>query len=130
MSRGIESEVCIGMNDDFESIPGVSAAAIRKTSDGEMVFRRASAEGLIQACTAAQIAVLGVEIFPGLNVSTYDLFLTNDPKEGSWSQYVRLNNVLAGDFLRNNPASSDSECILTTASWREFRQIQELRRNS
>jgi hypothetical protein len=38
--------------------------------------------------------------------------------------------VLAEDFLRNNPASSDSECILKTASWREFCQIQEFRCNS
>ncbi len=118
------------MGNDFEAVPGVSAAAIRKMTDGEMVFKRAGAEGLIQACTAARIAVLGVEIFPGLNVSTYDLFLKNDPKEVGWSQYVRVNNVLAEDFLRNNPASGDSECVLTTASWREFRQIQELRRNS
>jgi len=109
------------MGKDFEAIPGVSAAAIRRMSGGEMVFSRTSAEGLIQACTAALIAVLGVEIFPGLNVSTYDLFLKNDLKEGSWSQYVRVNNVLAGDFLRNNSASGDSECVLTTASWREFR---------
>ncbi len=105
MNREIESEVCTGMSNDFEAVPGVSAAAIRRMSDGEMVFSRASAEGLIQECTAAQIAVLGVEIFPGLNVSTYDLFLKNDPKEGSWSQYVRLNNVLAEDFLRNNPST-------------------------
>jgi hypothetical protein len=111
------------MGKDFEMVPGVSAAAIRKMSNGEMVFTRAGAEGLIQACTAAQVAVLGVEIFPRLNVSTYDLFLKNELKEGSWSQYVRVNNVLAEDFLRNNPASSDSECVLTTASWREFRKI-------
>jgi hypothetical protein len=111
------------MGKDFEALPGVSTAAIRRMSDGEMVFSRTSAEGLIQACTAALIAVLGVEIFPGLNVSTYDLFLKNDLKEGSWSQYVRVNNVLAGDFLRNNSASGDSECVLTTASWREFREM-------
>jgi len=118
------------MSDDFEAVPGVSAAVIRKMADGEMVFTRASAEGVIQACTAAQIAVLSVEIFPGLNVSTYDLFLKNDLKEASWSQYVRVNNVLAQDFLRDSPASSDSECVLTTASRREFRQLQELRRSS
>jgi hypothetical protein len=114
------------MSDDFEAVPGVSAAAIRKMADGEIVFGRASAAALIPACTAAQIAVLGVEIFPGLNVSTYDSFLKNDPKETNWSQYVQVNNVLAEDFLRNNPASSDSECVLTTASWREFCRIQGL----
>lgn len=116
------------MSHDFEAVPGVSTAAIRKIADGEIVFKRAGAAALIPACTAAQIAVLGVEIFPGLNVSTYDLFLKNDPKEANWSQYVQVNNVLAEDFLRNNPASSDSECVLTTASWREFCRIQELRR--
>jgi hypothetical protein len=117
------------MSGDFEAAPGVAAAAIRKM-DGEMVFTRASAVELIPACTVAQIAVLGVEIFPGLNVSTYGLFLKNNPEEGTWFQYVRVNNVLAEDFLRSNPASSDSECILTTASWREFRQIKQLRCNS
>jgi hypothetical protein len=118
------------MSDDYEAVPGVSAAAIRRTADGEMIFSRASAERLIQACTAAQIAVLGVEMFPGLNVSTYDLLLKNDPKEVSWPQYVKANNVLAEDFVRDNPASSDSECVLITASWREFRQIREPRGNS
>jgi hypothetical protein len=116
------------MGDDFGAVPGVSSAVIRRMANGEMVFTRDRAADLIPACTAAQVAVLGVEIFPGLNVSTYNLFLTNDPKEGNWSQYVRVNNVLAEDFLRNNPAAGNSECILTTASWREFRQIQEVRR--
>jgi hypothetical protein len=115
---------------DLEQVPGVSAAVIRKLDNGEMVFTRASATALIEGCTAAQIAVLGVEIFPGLNVSTYDLFLKNDQNEASWPGYVRVNNVLAENFLRNNPAPSDSECILTTASWREFCVIQKLRRNS
>ncbi|GEM_PF-6428129 len=108
----------------------MSAAVIRKLDNGEMVFTRHSAADLVAACTAAQIAVLAVEIFPGLNVSTYDLFLKDDTKEAGWPDYVRVNNVLAEDFLKNNPAPSNAECVLTTASWREFRQIREFRRNS
>ncbi len=118
------------MSVDLEEVPGVSAAAIRKTPDGEIVFCRASALALIPACTAAKIAVLGVEILPGLNISTYDLFLKNDLYEANWSEYVRVNNALAEDFLRTNPASDNSECILTAASWREFQQIQDSRNKS
>jgi hypothetical protein len=57
------------MSDDFEAVPGVSPAVIRRMVNGEMVFTRERATGLIPACTAAQIAVLSVEILPGLNVS-------------------------------------------------------------
>jgi hypothetical protein len=118
------------MSFDLEGVPGVLAAAIRKTPDGEIVFRRASATALIPVFTAAGVAVLGVEILPELNLSTYDLFLKNEVQEAGRSQYIRVNNVLAEDFLRNNPASDESECILTTASWREFCEIQDFRRNS
>ena len=79
---------------------------------------------VIQACTAAGIAVLGIEVFPGLNVSTYDLHVKDAANENNWPGYVRANNALAEDFLRKNAASSTDECILTTASWREFFEIE------
>jgi hypothetical protein len=114
---------------DLEQVPGVSAAVVRKLDNDEMVFARASALGLIEGCTLAEIAVLGVEVFPGPNVSTYDLFLKNEVQEASWPEYVRINNLLAEEFLRKNPTVTDAECILTTASWREFCQVQRFRRN-
>lgn len=115
---------------DLEQVPGLSAAAIRMLENGETVFTRDSAQGLIKACTAAQIAVIGVEMFPGLNVSTYDQLLRSKVKEASWPQYARINKILAEEFLRNNRAPTGAECVLTTASWREFCQIQQFRLKS
>jgi hypothetical protein len=94
-------------------------------SNGELVFTVGRAEGVIEACSSSGIAVLGVEVFPGLNVSTYDQHLRTPADDKYWPGYVRTNNALAEDFLRKNPASSTDECILTTASWREFCEIQE-----
>jgi hypothetical protein len=37
---------------------------------------------------------------------------------------VEVNNALAEDFIRRNPAPKTSECMLTTASWREFCEIK------
>lgn len=68
---------------DLETVPGATAAALRREGDGGMVFTREKAVEVVEACTAASIAVLGVEIFPSLNVSTYDLFLKNDVPERS-----------------------------------------------
>jgi hypothetical protein len=57
---------------DLDTVPGVASAALRRTSDGGLVFTVARAGEVIRACTSSGIAVLGVEVFPGLNVSTYD----------------------------------------------------------
>ena len=108
---------------DLEMIPSATSAALRRDS-GELVFTLERAVEVAQACTASGIAVLGIEVFPGLNVSTYDLHMKDPANEKYWPGYVRTNNALAEDFLRNNSAPSSSECILTTASWREFREIK------
>ena len=109
---------------DLETVPGAASALRRRCEDGEMVFTLSSAIAVVRACTLAGVAVLGIEVFPGLNVSTYDLQLKDPPAESSWSGYVKVNNALAEDFIRKNPASEMSECILTTASWREFCEIK------
>jgi hypothetical protein len=92
-----------------------------------MIFSLASALDVLGLCTASGIVVLGVEVFSGLNVSTYDQQVKDDPREESWTDYVHANNVLAEDFIRRNPASSTSECVLTTASLREFRELGKFR---
>jgi|SRR5580658_5082694 hypothetical protein len=109
---------------DLEMIPNAASAALRRDS-GELVFTLGRAVEVVQACTASGIAVLGVEVFPGLNVSTYDLHVRDPTDEKDWPSYVRTNNALAEDFLKRNPASSTDECILTSASWREFCEIRE-----
>jgi|ERR1035438_733387 hypothetical protein len=108
---------------DLEMVSSIASAVLRKNS-GELVFTVGRAAEVVQACTPSGIAVLGVEVFPGLNVSTYDQHLKDPADEKYWLGYVRANNALAEDFLRKNPAPSTDECILTTASWREFCEIK------
>jgi hypothetical protein len=109
---------------DLEMVPAVASAVLRRESNGELIFTFRDAVEVIQACTSSRIAVLGIEVFPGLNVSTYDLHVKDPAKEEFWTGYVGTNNALAEDFVRRNPAPSTSECILTTASWREFCEIK------
>jgi hypothetical protein len=111
------------MGSDLEAVPGVATATVRMFDNGELVFTLDQALDVIHACTAARIAVLGIEVLPGLNVSTYDSHLKDPPSQKFWSGYVTTNNVLAEDFVRKNPAPKTSECVLTTASWREFCEI-------
>jgi hypothetical protein len=108
---------------DLEMVPSVAPAALRKDS-GELVFTVGRAVEVIQALTPSGIAVLGVEVLPGLNVSTYDQYLKAPADERFWPGYVETNNALAEDFVRKNPAPTTAECILTTASWREFCDIR------
>jgi len=111
-------------SDELEMVPGVASAALRKLDNGELVFTISRALKIINACTMAEIAVLGVEVFPGLNVSTYDLDVKDQHSKAEWPRYVRASNALAAEFVKKNLASPDNECILTTASWREFLAIR------
>jgi hypothetical protein len=108
---------------DLDAVPGVTSAVLRRKANGELVFTVGRAVEVIEACTSAGIAGLGIEVFPGLNVSTYDSPLKNPPNGKHWPGYVRTNNALAEDFIRKNAAPSTCECILGTASWREFCEI-------
>ena len=92
--------------------------------DGEFVFTLGRAEEVIRACTIAGIAVLGIEVFPGLNVSTYDRSVKDPVNERAWPAYVRTSNALAENFINENPAPDSSECVLTTTSWREFCELK------
>ena len=109
---------------DFETVPGVTPAILRRESNGELVLALARALEVIEACSSSGIAVLGIEVFPGLNVSTYDQHLKPATDEKHWPGYVRTNNALAEGFLRKNLATGTGECIFTTASWREFWEMQ------
>ncbi len=120
----MERTKVVRTRNDLEIVHGVMSAALRREVNGEFVFPFEHALEVIQACTSAGIAVLGVEVCPGLNVSTYDLHMKDPDNENFWLSYVRTNNALAEDFVRRNPAPSSSECVLTTFSWREFREIK------
>lgn len=124
------------MTQDFEQIPGVSSAAIGKVGD-EPTFPFPEVLQVIKACSANQIAVLGVELFLvkpdgyyAFGCSDYDL----DERQkwpqvlpATWPDYVRYNNSQAEDCVRRNPLGDDHVYILTTASWNEFRKIQEMK---
>jgi hypothetical protein len=116
------------MTSDLEAVPGVAGAARRRLENGELVFAVKDVLRVIHSCNSSQTAILGVEIFSGLNASTYDLGMESPPGVEFWSEFVKRNNTLAEEFVQkqiHNKAESD--CILTTASWREFCEIANAR---
>lgn len=112
------------MTSDLETVPGVACAARRRLENGELVFSVKDVSTIIQSCKSCEIAVLGIEIFPGLNISIYDLRLKGPSREELWSEFVSGNNAQAQEFIkRQGEAKAESDCVLTTASWREFCEI-------
>jgi hypothetical protein len=91
---------------DFEMVPGVTSAALRRASNGELVLTVGGALEVIEACSSSEIAVLGFEVFPGLNVSTYDRHLKDPANENAWPDYVRISNALAEHFFKKKSGSS------------------------
>jgi hypothetical protein len=123
------------MTGDFELIPGIVAASVGRTGD-ELTFTFPEVLGVIKLCSINQIAVLGPDLFKlcsdGLyqteKLSGYHLEIKKHPQRiEEWPEYVKTNNTLAEEFIRQNPAGDDHVYILTTASWREFCKIQEMR---
>jgi hypothetical protein len=123
------------MKSDFELIPSIANAAIGAVGD-EMTFSFPEVLEVIRLCSANHIAVLGVEVFEvraegyhTKNLSGYDQEMNDGPRviEG-WPDYVTQNNSLAGNFIHQNQMGDDHVYVLTTASWREFCKIQEVKR--
>jgi len=124
------------MIQDFEQIPAI-AALINNKSTGEPAFTFPEVIDVIRLCTANQIAVLGVEIFLvkdnqyyASGCSTYDLQMKRkwpQPQISDWHEYVAENNALAKESVRSNPRGDEYVYVLTTASWREFCRVQEMR---
>ena len=124
------------MTSDFEQIPAIIDAAIGKPGS-EFNFPFPEVLEVIRLCTINKIAVLGVEIFLVRNdglyasgCSDYDLQITrkwNEVKIAAWDQYVEENNALASECVHHNPAGDGHVYVLTTSSWREFREIQKRR---
>lgn len=123
------------MTGAFEKIPGIAAAAIGALGD-ELTFSFPEVLGVIGLCTMHEIAVLGLELFQVLpegyatkKYSGYSQQMNKGPSnvEG-WSAYVEKSNALAKEFVHLNPTGDDHVYILTTSSWREFCEIQDIKR--
>src|SRR4029077_18804425 len=77
------------------------------------------------------IAVLGVELhevradgYHWQSLSTYD---PKPPRrKEDWLEYVRTNNGFAREFITANPACEREVYILTTASSKEFEELQQV----
>jgi hypothetical protein len=124
------------MSGDFSLLPSISNAAIGKVGD-LLTFSFPEVLEVVKQCATNEIAVLGVEVLRVRTdgyyteaLSTYDLqpFGRADVERAGWVDYVRLNNSSADEFIRLNPTGDDHVYVLTTASWREFREIQQIKR--
>jgi hypothetical protein len=120
------------MKADFEAIPAVATLAERVIGD-ELTFTFPEVLEVIRLCSEHQIAVLGPDLFnvgrdgrlETEKLSAYHLQLKKNPKQSEeWPDYVRINNTLAEEFVRQNPAGDDHVYVLTTASWREFHEMK------
>ena len=124
------------MIDDFEQITGVSAAAIGKVGD-ELTFPYPEVLSVIELCSTNQIAVLGVELFlvkaDGHYASGSSAYHIGEKQRWPavdlkvWPEYVRYNNGLAEEFVRQNPLGDDHVYVLSTSSWSEFLGLQKMR---
>jgi len=112
------------MISDLETIGPIAEIANGTTIGGELGFAFPDVLEAVKLCTANEIAVLGVEIFlvrgeayETIKMSSYEI------ENQEWRAYVDINNKLAEDFIRSNPADDDQIFVLTTSSWREFCEI-------
>ncbi len=117
-------------------LPTVTTAASGKMDNGELFFTFPEVRGIIRLCTTKQIAILGLELFEvrpegyyTKNLSGYEQQMNEGPEKlEGWPEYVRMNNSLADEFVRTNPSGDDHVYVLTTSSWREFCETQEMKR--
>lgn len=121
------------MKSDMELIESVKTAAIGSIGD-ELIFAFPEVLDVIKQCSINEIAVLGVEIHKALggqyqtqHLSTYGLSV---PRSGvrkeKWVDYVQMNNTLAEEFVRQHPTGDEHVYVLTTSSWREFCETQQM----
>lgn len=114
-------------------IPAIVATASGAVGN-ELTFTFPDVLTAIRVCTENDIAVLGVEIFlvqsnkfQASGCSTYDLQMGSWGEVGvsDWSRYVKYNNRLAEEFIRQNPTGDEHVYVLTNSSWQEFCQLQQ-----
>jgi hypothetical protein len=113
-------------------IESIKAAAIRSIGD-ELAFSFPQVLDVIKQCSINDIAVLGVEV----NKPRGELFQTeylsgyevpNGLGIKDWKSYVQTNNSLAETFIRQHPTDAELFYLLAATSWREFVQIQTMKR--
>jgi hypothetical protein len=125
------------MTKDFEQIPSITYLA-NSRANGELAFTFPEVIEAIDHCTANNIAVLGVEIFLvrdrqyyASGCSAYEFQLERKWTEvhaQDWRKYVQESNALAEESVRSSPTGDDHVYVLTTSSWREFCEIQRMKR--
>ena len=120
------------MINDIERISAIVSIANNKSVSGELGFAYPDVFEAIRLCTVNSIAVLGVELFQvrgelfdTIKMSGYELA---DPRQDHWSDYMAANNALAEEFVKLNPAGDDHIYVLTGSSWREFCEVQEVKK--
>jgi hypothetical protein len=123
------------MKSDIEMIESIKAAAVCSIGD-ELAFAFPQVLGIIEQCSTNDMAVLGVEINKAIGEryqtehnSTYEVPVPqSDLPEKEWKSYVRANNLLAERYVRQHPAGDEQFYLLAATSWREFCQIQAMKR--
>jgi len=126
---------------DFERIREVAAVATGKVGD-ELTFPFPEVLSVVAICTRAEIAVLGIDLFEvrsdGYSTKKLSLYSHDQPTQkrldltlrtSGWYAYVKASNTLAEEFIRENPSGDDHVYILTTASRKEFDDIQAMKRS-
>jgi hypothetical protein len=122
---------------EFEQIKEIADAAVGRVGN-ELTFPFPEVLKVIDQCSANRIAVLGVELFLvrsdgyyASGCSDYDLQERQKWPEvqlADWPEYVKYNNALARECVHRNPLGDEHVYVLTTASWREFCEIQAMKR--
>ena len=129
------------MTNDIESVPSIVACAAGRTPGGVLNFTFPEVLDAIKMCTSNNIAVLGIDVFEvradgyltkRLAAYSYDREtqqgLDDKLQEQGWPRYVRASNELAERFMGEYPAGDDHVYVLTTSSWREFCEVQRMKR--
>jgi hypothetical protein len=103
------------------------ADLLRRTwkNEDEFVFPYPEVIRGIEAATAHDIAILGVEVFEiddRLVAQEYSGYEFRD--ESDWRTFVQANNAAALEFVRSHRKGEDHGYILTATSEREFRQLK------
>lgn len=108
---------------DNETLGPILGLAHGRTIGGEPAFTFPDVLSALSACTANEIAVLGVELFTSHpegyrteGISTYEVHLVRQ----SWHDFVVQNNGLAAQFVRENHGGDDHFYLLTASGEREF----------
>ena len=110
------------MNKRFEDIDEITTLASGAVGK-EMYFRKSEALRVVTLCTENCIAILGIEIFELRNEGLQSKgFSDYEVSPNGWLKFVRANNGLADQFLKERQSAADVY-VLTTTSKEEFNKL-------